>query len=236
MLAELADEPRRGVQQAVLEEPEPVADLVDDARPLVPHLVGLPEQRDLLAEPGRDRIVLRRRLVELREQPRDPDVRDEDRPARRLGGMSRQHELDVDVAQARPPFVFRDVPKPRERVGERLARRDALLGVLAASPQPVMLLGDVRELEVERERAQDELLALDGQRRDRLMHLARRVAFPRPPREQANLLDRLEELGALLLDEHLAEDRPEQTDVSPQRRGELFGGGVGSLEIHHFIM
>ena len=40
----------RRVEQALLEEPEAVPDLVDDARPPRPHLVGLPERRDLLGE------------------------------------------------------------------------------------------------------------------------------------------------------------------------------------------
>ena len=38
------------VDQALLEEPVAVADLVDDARPLRPHLVRLPERRDLVGE------------------------------------------------------------------------------------------------------------------------------------------------------------------------------------------
>ena len=39
------------LEEAVLEEPEAVADLVGDPQPVVTHLVRLPEQRDLLGEP-----------------------------------------------------------------------------------------------------------------------------------------------------------------------------------------
>ena len=45
-----ASELGRRVEQALLEEPEPVADLVDDARPLRAHLVGLPERGHLLGD------------------------------------------------------------------------------------------------------------------------------------------------------------------------------------------
>ena len=46
----------RRVPQAVLEEPEPLTDLVDDPGPVGAHLVGLPEDRDLLGELARRRV------------------------------------------------------------------------------------------------------------------------------------------------------------------------------------
>ena len=56
----------RGVPQALLEEPQPLADLVDDPRSRRAHLVGLPEDRDLLGQrlldpgtlPGRESRVV----------------------------------------------------------------------------------------------------------------------------------------------------------------------------------
>src|SRR6266480_1095804 len=51
------------VEQALLEEPEPVPDLVDDARPLRPHLVRLPQLRDLGRQLGLDLVP-----PDLREQ------------------------------------------------------------------------------------------------------------------------------------------------------------------------
>jgi hypothetical protein len=48
--AEVSDEERGSVQKALLEEPQAVPDLVDDARPLRPHLVGLPQPCDLLGQ------------------------------------------------------------------------------------------------------------------------------------------------------------------------------------------
>jgi len=41
--------------------------------------------------------------------------------------------------------------EPPESVGERLSRDATFVLVLAKAPQPVMLLGDVRKLKVERE-------------------------------------------------------------------------------------
>ena len=74
-----------GVEQALLEEPEAVADLVDDAWALGPHLVGLPEDGDLLG--GALHHVLAR--VELGEQPAEPGLRLQDGAPRRLGRVAR---------------------------------------------------------------------------------------------------------------------------------------------------
>src|SRR5207302_7631513 len=61
------------VDQAVLEEPEPVPDLVGGTRSAVSHLVRLPEDRDLLAELLLDAVALRLGLgrIEGGEQPGD---------------------------------------------------------------------------------------------------------------------------------------------------------------------
>jgi hypothetical protein len=55
----------------------------------------------------------------------------------------------------------------RERLGERLARCSTFALVLAATAHPMVLLGDVGEVEVDRERAEDDRLRLDVERRDR---------------------------------------------------------------------
>ncbi len=83
-----------------------------------------------------------------------------------------------------------------------------------------MLLGDVRQLEVEGERAQDERLPLQVEAADDLCELGgRRLVSPAPPpRQRAHPLLELEQLLALLLDDHPAEDLPEQPDVAPERR------------------
>ena len=56
--APLAEQIGRRGHQAVLEEPEPVADLVGDAEAVVTHLVGLPQERQLLGDPLLGLVVL----------------------------------------------------------------------------------------------------------------------------------------------------------------------------------
>ena len=83
---------------------------------------------------------------------------------------------DTPPSRRRSVSPGTDASQP-ECLLERLARRLCLLGVLAPPAQAVVLLGGVRELEVERERAQHRPLALGRQRR----------APPRarPPRRRA---------------------------------------------------
>ena len=54
------------IPEALLEEPQPLPDLVDDPRPLGADLVGLPEQRDLLGEPVLEPLPLRERACRRR--------------------------------------------------------------------------------------------------------------------------------------------------------------------------
>ncbi len=62
------------VDEALLEEPVSVADLVDDARPARPDLVRLPERRDLVGELLLDRLAAVARIVELGEKCGDAQV------------------------------------------------------------------------------------------------------------------------------------------------------------------
>src|SRR5262249_52093042 len=104
------------------------------------------------------------------------------------------------------------------RALERLARDAAVVRVLAPAAEAMVLLGEVRELEVEPERAQDERLPAHPEAR---VDVDDGPVASRGARIAANLLDEFEQPRPFLLDEHVAEDRPEQTDVPAQR-----GGGV----------
>ena len=126
------------VPQALLEEPEALADLVDDPRPRRPDLVGLPEDRHLLRERPLARSTLRRGqtdVVELVEQPCDAPVLLEDRARERLGRMRGEHELDPDARRRRRQLLETDTLglELAERLVERLAKRAAL----AARPRAV---------------------------------------------------------------------------------------------------
>ena len=133
-------------------------------------------------------------------------------------------------ARRRRDVVARDaVPlEQRERLGERLARRPALALVLAAAPDPVVLLGDVGEVEVDGERAQDDGLRLDVERRDRLGERA--LDAPESPRRPSRASRRMRSSSAvdvlsLLLGEDASEDLAEQADVRAERRvGRRVGG------------
>ena len=145
-------------------------------------------------------------------------MRLEDGAPRRLGRVGGEDELD-----AHPLGLPRELLLPhagcvetRERVLERLARDAALVLVGAPAPEPVVLLGDVRELEEDAERAQHDGLALERQRRDRLLERLALPAAARPARERADPLDEVEHLLPLLLDEHAPEQVAEQADVRAQ--------------------
>ena len=83
----------------------------------------------------------------------------------------------------------------------------------------MVLLGDVREVEIERERTEDDRLRVDVEAPDRLGERRRRasVACAAETGKEADPLLDAEELGALLLREHRAEDVAEQADVRAER-------------------
>ena len=219
----VGEEPFGCVDQALLEEPVAVADLVDNARTPRPDLIRLPERRDLGGELVLDLLAAKRcelRVVELGEQRRDSQVRSEDGAARRLGRMRREHELERYAAL---DLLGGDVSSRLNGVGKRL-RHDSLLDrVGAPAADPVLLLGDVREREVERERAQDARLPLERQPDDGGREVVVRGTGARGAGERPNALDVVEERLVLLLDEHPAEQVAEHADVAPERG---VGGGV----------
>ena len=91
----LGEQPLGRVDQALFEEPVAVANLVHDLRPARPHLVRLPEHRDL----PRERVLDVLALVEPGEERGDAEVRRENGAARRLGRMRREDELQRDLAR-----------------------------------------------------------------------------------------------------------------------------------------
>jgi hypothetical protein len=154
-----------------------VTDLVDDSRPDAAQLVGLPEQSHLPGKVFGDCIDARgcyERIVELVQQAADAQMRGENRPARRFGGMSGQHEPEG--------HGFRPaIAEPVERVAEGVAWNSSLELVLAPTPQPVVLLCDVDELEVEREGADHGLLFVQLETANGLAESIARGTFTRLP-------------------------------------------------------
>jgi hypothetical protein len=93
--------------------------------------------------------------------------------------------------------------------------------VLAPAAQSVVLLGDVRQLEVQAEGAEHLPLALEFELRDGVPQFlpprgaALRARLARQPPDPLLLV---EQLLPLLLDEYPAEDVAQQADVAAERR------------------
>ena len=83
---------------------------------------------------------------------------------------------------------------------------------------PVLLLRDVRELEVESERAEHARLPVERQAGNSRGEIVVRRPAARRPRERPHALDIGEERLVLLLDEHLPEEVAEHANVPPERR------------------
>ena len=206
--AVLVQEALARVVQALLDEPEAVPDLIADTRPVVPYLVGLPEDRDLLRELLLELEALGRRqvgVVHAREQPCNPDVSPEQRPPRRLGRVGREDELQRGLAETVLELPRRDGLELVERLGERLAWGPVLSGNLAAAADPVVLLCRVRELEVEAEGPEHPLLHLRRELVDRFADVGGGALLSRAARACPHALLGGEEVLALLLDQHAPE-------------------------------
>ena len=104
-------------QEGLLEEPQAVPDLVHHARPLRSHLVRLPEHGDLLGGALLDALA----RVQVGEQRPEARLRAKDRPARGLGGMGGDDELERDVNSGSCERLVVDagLAEPGEGVGER---------------------------------------------------------------------------------------------------------------------
>ena len=210
----------------MLEEPQPVADLVGDPQAVVPDLVRLPEQRHLLGEALLDLGPLvgsQARIVEADELVGDPDVREQDGSPGRLGGVRGEHEPNRGRGRAVDELGRRNRRELLEGILERLAGDDAVVRVLAPASQPVVLLGEVRQLEVEPERAQHHRLLVGGERR---RGARGRAVGARAARFAPDRLDELEQPFTLLLDEHGAENRSEHAHVAAKRGGGVAAGPV----------
>ena len=224
---QLARQVGRLLEQALLEEPESVADLVDDARSQRAHLVGLPERGHLLGDriadpvaPGRGEIGVVE-LVAASRLRRRWAVRIVRRVASVGCAVSTSSSETPAAARARLSSSIPGRGQLGERGVERLARELALVLVLASAAQAVVLLGEVGELEVEPEGAQHvSPAARAAARRTAAARSERgpgRPARLRLARERADPLLVGEELLAFLLDEDAPEDLPEQPDVPAER-------------------
>jgi hypothetical protein len=134
-----------------------------------------------------------------------------------------QHELEAQRAQG----LGRVGARPVEQLGglgERLALEIARRVVLAPAPDPLALLGDVRELQLQRARAD---VGLDLVVAEPLQAVHQRlaralVALAQLGRGAVDPAHALGEAGAVLLGEHGVERAREQLGLARDWRG---GGG-----------
>ena len=196
-----------------------VARLVDRLGAHDAKLVGLPQEVDELLEAAvhaalgvrvERQAVGSERALPVVEQARDPADLREDGPARRLGRVRGEDRAQVELAQVGGDLAG-GVAGGLDAVDRLLQPRAVLQahrGELAAA---VNLLGDVDEVEVGRERADE---AGRVHRVEQREHAGRGVLVA--AHQGADLLDELEQLVALLADERLAEQRAERADVAAQ--------------------
>ena len=143
--------------------------------------------------------------------------------------MRGEDELERDVLRrgGQLPAVDAALLQPSEGLGKRLPR-DAVAALdVAPAAHAVLLLGEVGELEEERERAQDLRLPLEVEPADCLRQLGahgRVVALAGAAGDAADLLLLGEQLLPLLLDHDAPEQVAQQADVSAKRR--VGGHGV----------
>ncbi len=238
---------------------EPHLHLVGHRRRVAAHLVRLPERGDLGGDGG---LLLgrlgrgERERVQPLQRPGDAAALEQPGAPRHLGGVRREHGDDADLGQLRQrlvrvqPLVAQPLQGAAEGAGLRRAVGRERGG--AAAALAVGGLGEVRQLEVDRERLGEAVRLRHRQavhQRLRLRHrivFGRRVwrvrgglPFPVRGRQGAELLDGGVERVALLLADHLAEQLSEVAHVSAQGRflqrglvGGQFGQAAGLVVVH----
>ncbi len=227
---ELLEHLGHGVVEDGLEEEEVAPDLVLDHRAHAPDLVGVPPDRQRLAQLGQQRTAPRApdpRVVEPVEHPRHVELVVEHRAPGRLGGVGGEDEVEMQPAHGGGQIGAR-LAQHVGRLEQRLALPHSGGVVVAPPPHALALLGDVGELQLQRARADAGLEILLGQRVDELEQL--RAGAVRAVAQLHGALvqpaHRLGELRAALLHEHVVEHELEQLGVALKAvdRGAGLGG------------
>ena len=192
-------------------------------RPVAPSIViSSPSQtsRPPIVTTLRSRLIVRpstpathglpipRATIRLLEQRGDPPQLVDRRASRYLGRVRGEHRPDADLAQDLPDLLRRDAG-----VGDASDRPLDPAALLLPCPgqgaAAVDLLGDVRQVEVRRERAHQA-----GHRRQVEV---RQLGEPPLLRVSAHPLDQVQQVLALGTGQGLAQDRRHATDVAAQR-------------------
>ncbi len=201
-VAQLLEDVGQGTGRQPLEVVDDVAGLVGRLGLLEPDLVGEPQQLHRLLEPARPT-----RVVGLLQQGGDATQLVDRRAPGDLGRVGGEDGTHGDLLEQRRDLVGTD-PGLLD-AGDRPLEPAALLGAGAGQgAAAVDLLGDVREVEVRRERAH--------QPGDRRQVEVGQLVEPALLGVRPDLLDQGEQVVALGARQRLAEDRRHATDVAAQ--------------------
>ena len=168
-------------EERLVEDGHEGADLVQGLDLGRPHLGGAPQRVDLLAQPaiGFDLLTIGDPwIVEAFELLSDAADRGHDRTAPRLRRVSGEDRMELQAGhELGQALAAKPVPQLRDARGERLRERRRATVALPDHPGPMVLLGEVGEVEVARERARDQLGALELPGRDQPLRIPLEAAF-----------------------------------------------------------
>ena len=225
---DLVEEVGDGVTDGLAEVVEDRAGLVERLRPDVAEFVGLPYGFDELLDAAVDAAPVGVRptvLDALLDEVADLGQLVQDGPAGGLGGMGGEHRTEFGASDQLGDLGGGDagVDQGMDRFVELVGRvRRAAVEVLDA----VDLLGDVGQVEVHRERPDQEDGVGDVGVVEEVAEFCAdvpvRTQLPEVPGQGSGSFHRLEESLAMLADERVAQLVSETPDVGPQ-------GGVAGL-------
>ena len=220
-------EARHDREQCLVEVGHRRPDLIERGRADGSQVGRSPQERDLLAQSTPHIRVLapgEARIVEPLDQVMAAAQGDEERSPAGLGRVGGQDRRDGQV-----PNPFDDLgqaparaPHPADRLGHGIVEDPAPRGSLPPSqrPDPVPLLGQVDQLEVQRKRADEgrraaQVEPIEIGRQPRALGWVLRPA--QGDRPAPDPLDELQELDPLLFHDDLTEQRAQQPDLARQR-------------------
>jgi hypothetical protein len=221
-MLQFAVELRHDVHERRAEEDEARADLVEHRRRSRPEVVRSPQLLDRRPELEPCELEVagqERALVEVAHEGEDAGELLHRRPAPRLGGMSGEHEANLRATEERLERTSARAPvrEDPEPLLERSSPHGGARLRLAhpQTPDALVVLGQVHELQVSREGARQHLGLLGrgrGHERRELLGGAL-PAGVKGLRESPDPLLEVERGPALVGDDHLAEQVPEQAHV-----------------------
>ena len=219
-------------EQRLVEDGQLGAHLVERRGRDGPQVGRVPQQGDLLAQAAAEVGVLVGRgewVVHGIEQPPDAALRDQQGPAAGLGGMGGQDRVDLHPGeQVDDAVAAQGGAQARDRLADGVVDRPTArpAGPRAQGADAVPLLGQVDELEVDRERVADggEVFEIEGADpggdADSIpvrLRYDRGVVATRSDHPAADPLHQDEQLRAALLGDDLPEQRPQHPDLATER-------------------